>query len=381
MAILLALPILASKAQMPIISFYGPIIEKMSLGEYQAMRDCGFTHSLNIYNTLDYAVADLAVARKAGVKLFVHVPALVSNTTYAVARLKGQPALAGYFLADEPNMDDLWKYVKIANTINKIDRRRICYINLHPYYNDGQMKVVGTPSYRKYLQAASRIGLPQISFDFYPVTKDGLRADAWFYTLNEVRRESLRTGRPFWGYVLSVPHNDYPQPTLPMLRLQVYTNLAYGAQAITYFTYKTLQDKRYSFHNAPIGLNGKKTNTYALVRTMNKELRAVASLFYGAKVLSVGHLVTIPQGCKKASAPKNIRRLSVSGKGGAVVSVFSQKGHRYMAVVNKSYLSALKMGIEISSDKVRHVSKNLVESRVKRSYVVQPGDVSLFKLE
>jgi len=370
----------SAKTTMPIIAYYGPLKELTGLSEYKDMRDCGFSHTLNIYNTMEETVNDLALANKVGIKVYVHSPQLMDNPTNTATRLKNNPALAGYFLADEPVMGDLNKYVRMVRAIKQVDANHGCYINLHPYVNAQQQKKVGAKSYGSYLQAASKIGLPQISFDFYPVTKNGLMADSWFYTLNEIRKESLRTGVPFWGYVLSVPHNDYPQPTLAMFRLQCYVNLAYGAQAIQYFTYKLPSDKTYSFHNAPVDANGRKTKTFSLVKQMNNELKQVSSLFYGAKVESIGHLINIPSSCQKASMPQNIKSLSVKGTAGAVVTVFSNSGHKYLAVVNKDYERVMTLNITAASSKVKSLSKQLVESSIKNRYTVQPGDIALFKL-
>lgn len=377
---LLRLTRIYANGRMSIIAYYGPVINQMTQGEYNDLKNCGFTHTLNIYNTLDNAIGDITMAEKADIKVYVHTPQLLANPAVAVPRLKNLSALAGYFLADEPVMGDINKYVSMVKAIKQVDANHGCYINLHPYVNAQQQKRIGAKSYGSYLQAASKIGLPQISFDFYPVTKNGLMADSWFYTLNEIRKESLRTGIPFWGYVLSVPHNDYPQPTLAMLRLQCYVNLAYGAQAIQYFTYKLPSDKTYSFHNAPVDANGRKTKTFSLVKQMNSELKQVSSLFYGAKVESIGHLIKIPAGCKKSTMPQNIKSLSVRGNAGGVVTVFSNNGHKYLAVVNKDYERAMTLNITAVSGRVKSLNKQLVESSAKSRYTVQPGDIALFKL-
>lgn len=370
-----------AQSTMPIIAYYGPVIENMTKSEYQVMKDCGFTHTLNIYNTVDDALKDLVTANTVGMKVYVHTPALLNNTAATVRQIKNSQALVGYFLADEPKIGDIKKYANIAKTVKGLDSGHSCYVNLNPYYSEGQMKSMGAQTYKTYMQRASQIGLPQISFDFYPVTKDGLRSETWFYTLKKIREESLRTGKPFWGYVLSVPHNDYPQPTLAMLRLQCYVNLAYGAQAIQYFTYKTPNDKTYSFHNAPIEKNGKKTATYALVKQMNKELKTVSSLFYRANIEQIGHLVVIPSDCQKPQMPNGLKLLKVKGRAGAVVSVFNNNGHKYMCVVNKDYTESMTLTIGVNSKTVRYISKQLVESKPKTSYIVLPGDVALFKLQ
>lgn len=365
---------------MPIIAYYGPLIESMSRDEYQVMKDCGFTHTLNIYNSLENAQADMERASQVGVKVFVHSPQVLQNPSSAVTKLSKQSAFAGYFLADEPVTGEASNYAKIVEAIQELDSTHPCYINLNPFYGESQLEILGASSYEGYLQAMSTIGLPQISFDFYPVTNNGLR-DTWFYTLNAIREESLRTGKPLWAYALCVPHGDYPQPTLAMLRLQVYVNLVYGAQAIQYFTYKTPYDNsQYDFHHAPIDANGEKTATYSLVKQMNEELKPVVSLFYGAKIESVGHLINIPLGCKEPTLPSEIKSLNVVGSVGAVVSVFSNNGHKYLAVVNKDYKSHLTLKLSLNSAAVRSISKQLIESAPKAVSVVLPGDIALFKL-
>lgn len=373
--------VIAAADSMPIISFYGAIIwQKLTVDEYAAMKDCGFTHSLNFYETIDTALNDLQVANNAGVKIYVYSQQLLNNPASAVARLKNSPALAGYFLVDEPKATDISKYVNMVNTIKRVDSGHGCYINLLPYYGKEMLKDMAAQSYRAYLQAASQISLPQISFDFYPVTKEGLREDTWFYTLSEIREESLRTGRPFWGFVLCTPHSVYPQPTLATLRLQAYVNLVYGAQAIQYFTYKTPQDKSYDFHNAPIELNGRKTKTYLLVKQMNVELKNVSKLFYGATVTSIGHLIKIPSGTQRAKTPSGVKRIKVVGNGGAVVTTFSNKGHKYLAVVNKDYEKSMTMEIVFTSA-AKHIDKKLAETTPKSAYTVEPGDICLFRLQ
>lgn len=379
--LLLVIQTLTAGSRMPVIAYYGPVIDRMSLEQYRDLKSCGFTHTINIYNNTDKALDDLTLAGKAGMKVFVHVPGLLNDAETTVKKLRTSGALSGYFLADEPSMSDLPKYVHLVRTIRQFDSLHKCCINLHPYYDNRQLRAIGASSYKNYLQAASGIGLPQISFDFYPVTETGLRTQTWFYTLNAIRQESLRTKKPFWAYILSVPHNDYPQPTLAMLRLPAYVNLAYGAQALAYFTYKTPVDARYSFHNAPIEKDGRKTQTYTLVKQMNSELKHVSSLFYGAKILSLGHLIKVPSGCSKASAPRGVRKMFVKGRAGALVSVFVQQGHRYMAIVNKDYTDVMSLSISFSSSKAKYITKGLQNVAPRSSYTILPGDIAIFMLE
>lgn len=370
---------ICAQENMPIIAYAGPRLNGISIDSYKQMRECGFTESLNIYTSVEAAKADLLRAQKVGMKIWVNIDALYDNPQSTALQLKGFEAMKGYFIADEPNMTRLDIYKKKIDQIRTVDNTRPFYINLFPYLNDDLVKKIGAKSYRNYLQKASTLGLQQISFDYYPVTKNGVRA-TWYTTLEDIRRESNATGKPFWAFALSVPHAVYPAPTLTSLRLQIYSNLAYGAQAIQYFTYFTPQSKEYDFHNAPIGINGNKTPTWNIVKKMNKELRPIANLFYKSKIINVGHLLKIPKGASKCAMPTNIYGFSIEGTEGAVVSEFSKSGHKYLAIVNKDLKNGMIVYIKAKSPSVKHLTKSLAVENMKTKYKVAAGDILLFKL-
>lgn len=113
---------------------------------------------------------------------------------------------------------------------------------------------------------------------------------------------------------------------MPELRLQVFSDLAYGAQAIQYFTYRGLQ------HDEP-------TEVYDLVKTVNQEVQRLAGIFLGAQVISVSHTGSeIPEGTKAlGSLPTPIKSLTTSDTG-AVVSVLEKGGNQYLVVVNRDFV-------------------------------------------
>jgi len=82
---------------------------------------------------------------------------------------------------------------------------------------------------------------------------------------------SRSANKPFWPLRWRWPHGSTPSD-LGSPALQVYSDLAYGAQGIQYFTYWTPQSDVWDFHNAPIGLDGKRTPVYDLVRKMTEEI-------------------------------------------------------------------------------------------------------------
>ena len=374
---------------MPIIAYMGVPEWQTSADNFRLLSECGFTISIHPYSSLSAMIKACQQAEKYGVKILGQCPEMISTPTKTANILKKERGFFGYLIQDEPSVPDIRLRQKEIENILRIDSTHPFYINLHPYYHQEWVEpTLKVKTYQEYLKAASATSCQQISFDFYPITTKGIRP-TWYQNLEMVRQESLRTSKPFWGFVLSVPHNVpfdegnyYPTPTLGSLRLQVYSNLAYGAQAIQYFTYWTPSNEEgFNYHDAPISRDGKKTQTYKLVQQMNRELKGVAPLFYGAKVLSVHHLGAIPEGTTRQNTmPLNIKSLKVVGRQGAIISQFQKGTLRYLAVVNKSHKKTLTLRIQPRNATPRHLTKQLKEEAIKTSYIIPAGDILLFRL-
>lgn len=398
MRILFILPLLftcwsgvysANDTEMPVIAFKGVPDRMTSEEHFRTFSECGFSVSLSTYSSLDLLVRACRYADKYGVKVLGKCPEMVSNPTLAAQTLKQEKGFFGYYLQDEPSVPEILERQKEIERLRTIDMTHVFYINLYPCYHESWIEpATKAKTYPEYLKAATATSCQQLSFDFYPVTTAGIRP-TWYHNLEMVRQESLSSGKPFWGFVLSVPHNVpftpdtyYPTPTLAALRLQVYSNLAYGAQAIQYFTYWTPNPVNFKYHDAPVDVDGKKTKTYDVVQKMNKELKQVAPLFYGAKVLSVHHLGDIPQGTtRQTEMPINIRSLRITGRQGAIISQFEKDGHLYLGIVNKSHERSLEVRIRVRNDIPRRLTETLAEESVQSTYTVSEGNILLFKLK
>ena len=371
-------------AEIPILGFIGAYSADHRLEDYRAMRDAGFDVSVDGYDSIGEITLSLNRARQVGIKLMVAGRQIMDFPAETAGAVRHHPALFGYMLGDEPRMADFDTYKHRYHAIRTADSTHLCYQNLFPYYGDELLETIDAASYEEYLRKFSEIPLPQISFDFYPIWDYDIRP-TWYYTLEAVRRESLRTGVPFWAFVLSTPHVGYPQPTLEMLRLQIYTNLAYGAQAIQYFTFRTPPpDDTYDYHNGPITLEGQKTETYNIVRDMNRELHEVIPFFDGCTVERVGHLLEVPLGTERFKGmPRGLRRLKVVGTRGAVVSVLRQGDKRYLAVVNKDFETDLRVDIAFFSPRRPLWPKAFAKAPAasSQSLTLSGGNLLIFELD
>ncbi len=376
---------------MPIIAYWGVPEYATNKEAFRTFSECGFTVSLYPYSSLENLTKACKVAEQYGIKVLGSCPEMKTSPTKAASILTKEQGFFGYIMQDEPSVPEIKKLEVIIKQLRSVDNKHLFYINLFPFSDPKKILASTKANYPEYLKASSSTPCQQISFDHYPITTKGI-SETWYHNLEMVREESLASGKPFWGFALSVPHdvpfsngNYYPTPTLASLRLQVYSNLAYGAQAIQFFTYWTPDGSdSFHFHDAPISLDGKKTKTYTIVQQMNRELRTISKLFYGAKVTAVHHLggTNIPEGTTRLSkAPLNLSSLKVSGRQGAVISQFKKDGHHYLAIVNKSHLKKLGIRIKTHNQTPRYITKTLEEKKISNSYSVAAGDILLFRLE
>lgn len=367
--------------EMPIIAYMGVPYDKTSDEHFKTFSECGFNVSLYIYPNLEQMIRACHIAEKYGVRILGHCTETHEQPEQAAARMKNVAGFFGYVLQDEPTSEQIAPLRREMERLETVDDSHCFYMNLLPYYDEGALRHLGVRTYEEYLDIAAATPCRQLSFDYYPVTRDGLR-EGWYENLETVRRQSLKAGKPFWGFVLSVPHYLYPQPTMGALRLQVFANLAYGAQAIQYFTYWTPRpDGIYDYHDGPVDAEGNKTRTYALVQQMNRELRAVAPLFYGARVTSVAHLGKVSKGAhRQNTVPENLSKLKVTGRRGAVITTFEQQGHRYVGIVNKDYRQSMKLQVSAKNATPRRLTKDLQEEALGTSYTIDAGDILIIRL-
>lgn len=338
------------EAEIPILAWHSIPANFASEETYQELKDCGFTLSLSHTSTLEEANAALDFAEQVGIKVIV--PCNETNTEDFVNAVKDKPALYGYFLRDEPKTTELDALGTLADRILAVDSEHAIYLNLFPNYASDE--VLGS-TYEEYVkQSVEKVKTTLVSFDFYPIRETGV-VNSWWYNLEIIKQYSQKAGLPFWAFALSTSHDPYPIPELSHLRLQMYTNLAYGAQALQYFTYwcPTPTDQ-WDFHDAPIAEDGERTDVYDLVKEMNEELQARAGVFMGCEVKGVYHTgETPPVGTNPLTGSNPpINKLSIN-EGDALISFFDNGDWSYVMMVNRSYEFGFNYSIIFDKDMQR----------------------------
>ena len=372
---------------MKIISWGGISADKADTMYFLA-KECGFNTHLGLYSTQENALLSMDAAQRAGIGIIINFPQLKDSTESAVALIKGHPALVAYHIKDEPVAGDYPWLKSLSEKIASLDPSHPCYINLLPNWS------WGVEEYSEIIEDfASEFNLPTYSFDNYPIVEvDGVvhvRSD-WYRNLEEFSAMARGHDKPFWAFVLAKSHGIvepevafYPEPTLGHLRLQVYSNLLYGAQAIQYFNFTGIVDP----------VTCQKKPAFDLIRQVNSEVRAYSSVFAGCTVLGVWHMGdSIPSGttCLSSMPHDCVKTLSVSQvpgcdenladkSSGAVVSMIENAGDTYLAVQNRSCLLPAALNITFASQVERLTIEGLVRFD-GRPLSLDPGDVAIFKL-
>ena len=347
-------------ADLPILAWYGIPAHEATVERFEELRDAGFTLNFRSFPSADAVAKGLDAAGKAGIKLIIGCPELEKEPEKTVRRFMNHSALAGYFLRDEPRSNEFAELGEWARRIQAVDNEHFCYLNLFPTGPKEHLDQLGVKSYREYVSRFDeQVPLPFLTFDHYPITRDGLKAE-WYENLEEFSDEARKAGKPFWAFALATSHGPYPVPTPAMLRLQVYSDLAYGAQGIQYFTYWTPQgDSFWDYQFGPSGLDGKRTVAYDRVRAMNQELKALSGIFVGAKVISVRHTGDrIPRGTKRLTA------LPEPVKGYQFRPTTAAKSFDYAEVCEAKHREAL----ELLFSEADRVSYSSLIGRLQSSY-------------
>ncbi len=363
----------------PILAWWGIPEDCTTPERFRELRECGFTHNF----THDYTNADslekaLDMAQQEGIKMLINTTRLPIEPEEVARRFKDHPALGGYYIMDEPPARKFEHWAEVVRNIQAIDSTTLCYINMLP--NVASQGMLGTETYQEYVNKFDSIIPVQIlTFDHYPILNTGLRAE-YFENMEIISAKARETGKPFWAFILSTAHGPYPIPDDAELRLQAFTDLAYGAQLIQYFTYWDPRAK-VDFHHSPIDKDNKRTDVWDKVRTMNQRIRALSGVFLGCKVLSVNHTGdTIPAGTKPLTTlPEGFTSLETEGEG-AIVSQIENKGKRFVVIVNRDYKNRMNLHVGLPDGMKRILPDGRIADAAlyADNLIVEPGDAVIY---
>ncbi len=369
-----------SDQQFPIVAWLGPPEPHANIERYTELSEAGFNYNLSTSSSIDQVAKVLEVATHSGVKVFIRCPELKKDPKMVAKKFMSHPGLAGYYLQDEPSAKQFDELAEWAKVIQAVDSIHPTYINLFPSY--ASIDQLGTKTYSSHIKEfIDKVPSQFLSFDHYPILKDGIRS-SWYKDLEIVSRESIIAGMPFWSFALTVAHGPYPVAELEHLRLQVFSNLAYGTQGIQYFTYWTPRDSRYNFNTGPINHDGSQSIVYDRVKQVNREVQELAPIFLDAQVISIAHLGdSLPERTRSYKSKSPVLSISTGGKG-AIVSKLEKEGMEILAIVNRSFKKEITLEIRFDgSRKVHYMGKSAFGELIRQKSdkrIILPGDITIY---
>jgi len=370
--------------EFPILAWYSLLNDQVTKERYEEMAEAGFNISFSHFGTAEQVEQALELSQGTGVKILITCKEMYDDTENTVKRFRHHPQTVGYFLRDEPVGADFPNLSALAEKIRKADDTKLLYLNLFPIYVAPEH--LGAKDYADHVsQFIEKVKLGMVSFDNYPVTFDGVRAE-YYANLEDVMAETKKVGIPFWAFSLSTAHNPYPVATRAAMRMQIFSNLAYGAQGIQYFTYTSPGTETWNFHNAPIDANSQRTEVWDRVAEINCEVKALTKVFLGAEVVKVRHTgANIPvktTALAEGDLPKMIRKVEADGEG-VLVSHLKNGNRQYLMIVNRNIYQPQRVTVETAEGVMRIMpdGRELTAKTYSPSLYVEAGDMLLFGWE
>ena len=203
----------------------------------------------------------------------------VADYERAASKFADHPAIWGVDLGDEPSALDFDNYAALFKAAYRLFPNQLPYLNLYPNYasvpQNGAAECVsqlGTPTYERHIaEFVEKVDCDYVCYDHYMYSRRPREAYQNLITVSDACR---RAGRDMWIVLQANSNRPEEWITIPMLRHQAYTALAFGAQAIEWACWTAGW-----WHNQILDEGGAPTRQYGRLCAINRELRALSGSY------------------------------------------------------------------------------------------------------
>lgn len=324
--------------QFPISYWCGPPEEFVTLDRFKEIKEANFTYVFPACGKaspeLNHKILDLA--QQVGLKAFIKDPQMPRSMDSRKARsdlnliakdYSKHPALAGYFITDEPGAGEFDALADVVANLKRRDPNHVAFINLLPNY--APLNALGTKDYESYLRDfVDKVHPFVISYDHYHFTQAG-DGQRFFENLETVRKIALEKGLPFWNIVLVTQHGHYRNPTEPELRFEAMQTLAFGGKGLLWFTYWAPEaDKTFAWHHAIIHADGSRDKHYEMIKQINADVLAIGGELLRAESVNVFLSQDAPKDSPLTVSAANITIGIFRGAGGKSMALLASRDYK-----------------------------------------------------
>ena len=399
-----------SKKDEFLISIYGPPPAKLLNDEqYRVIKDAHVDIIFNIGPGVNHNkegnLATLALAQKYGLKVYTYDGRInegEEKIKEMVNDFKGHPALGGYYITDEPDTARLAAAIKLQNLVKSLDPSKDAYINHLPDWAIDDKENYEHSFLPRYIEGVDKDKLNYLAYDNYPYKRGRRLEKTYFNNLEIIRRVGLKYdvktssclqsfGMGFGGVV------ELRRPNADEIRMNVYSNLAYGVKNAVWYTYYT-QDNMpgpktvATMYKNVIDSVGVKTDMYKPFQQMNSEMKQLGKTLINLDAMEVYHTGdSLWLGTKLP--PADFMAKVSDKKAQTILTRFAEKksGKQYLMVVNRNFSKSQPLIIELNASvkNVKEVSK-ITGKPVKSAYnskghtiteTFLPGEGKLYALQ
>ncbi len=351
----------------PIIAWWGPP-GTATLEDFQRYKDAGF----NLYAANPDAGFDHAMrfAKETGLDVmpfrqgqgFILKHRKVDYDKHGI-----EPV--GWITNDEPQGPAAVMHsIRAVHELMRQDPTRWTLFNMLPPFAQGQ------PDTEAVIDVAVRNGLPILSYDHYIMMADGsTQQQPHFAHLELFRRKSLEHDVPFWAFALTVKHAHYRRPSESDVRYKQFTNLAYGAKGLWYFTYWGPTDWEGWDKVAIVDpADGSPTELYDVVKDINQAVLQVGDTLLKLRSTAVVH--NRPPDAGKPFTPDTYWITDLHARNILIGFFEDPEGSQYAMVVNKRH-GMDKTAAELTDTVTLHFADNVVRVEVLSWLDGETGDL------
>ncbi len=356
----------SQKDEFTISIFWPPVWKHTNDAQYKTLSeshvDCIQNVSSTDLNTLEKNMKMLELAHKYGMKVIVSDPRIKEgedDIKAMVADYRNHPATSGYYIRDEPDSALLDWAIKTYRTVAKLDQDKIPHVNLFP---DFAVKNYEHDYVERWIEGVGAENLKYLSYDIYPFKRQGRFEKSYYNNMDIIRRAGLKYGVKTSCYFQSFGiEGIFRRPNIDEMRLNVYSNLAYGIKNPVWFCYATPTGQGdQKFMNSIIDSLGQKTDLYEPFKMFNFEMKQLGKTLIHLDAKEVYHSGdSLWMGTKLPPADFLWKPLDTTSELILSLMVDQNSATQYIMVVNKSFKEGGKFTFKIhdSVKKIDEISK------------------------
>ncbi len=355
-----------------LISIYSPPPAAfMNDEQYQVMKDAHIDRILNIgpgvANDKEGNLKTLDMAERYGMKVYVYDARMNGSDDDIKALVKDyktHPALAGYYVTDEPDSARLQSVIDTYKKVTELDKEGDAYVNHLPDW--------AVPNYeaflKRWIEGVGKENLNYLAYDNYPYKRKQRLEKTYFNNLDIIRRTGLKYHvktssclQSFGMYFSGV--EELRRPNADEMRLNVFSNLAYGIKNPVWYPYWTTAKHGdvITMSSCIINYDGAKSDLYEPFKILNGEMKQLGKTLIHLDALEVYH--TGDSLWIGTAKPPADFLFNVLNKGADLIlsrMVNPETGKEYIMVVNKSFKESGKFTFQIKNSvkKIEEISKS-----------------------